>query len=423
MGTLQEMAHSLIEEQLKSGLALKMMVRRKFASMGLVLSERQIAYVARRLREGHGSEANIRINEKHLVNARDVMQRGFTGGHQISFSEDDIEATMKEVTSWTPGLIERLSKTVTTHLLAHLKRHGKEYVANLNRVRQGFESRLARTWQKPLHLLDLFLAIALQSGADFNRESSPGREEKDKELFYVLTRLHARACQASAEIVSLLKAGFADGAHARWRTLHEIAVVSTFIAKHGNEAARQYLAHDAIESRKAATQYQKHCRAIGQRPLDVKQMTEIQNRYAKAVVLFGKTFSGSYGWAAASLSMKGPTFSDIEKDVKLDTLSPYYRMASHNIHANPKGISVKLGLGSERGKVLLAGPSNTGLLEPAQGMALSLLQTTSALFGIQSNLDTIVTLQVLISLQNQVALAFAETQKRLESKKSTNVLI
>jgi hypothetical protein len=152
-------------------------------------------------------------------------------------------------------------------------------------------------------------------------------------------------------------------------------------------------------------------------------MTEIQNRYKKAMTQFGDAFRGSYGWAASALKKSGPTFRDVEQDVKLDSLSPYYRFASHNVHANPKGLTVKLGLGPDRGKVLLAGPSNTGLADPAQCTALSLLQTTSALLGTRPSLDFIVVMKVLIMLQTQIARAFAETQRRIESKKSATVII
>jgi hypothetical protein len=109
--------------------------------------------------------------------------------------------------------------------------------------------------------------------------------------------------------------------------------------------------------------------------------------------------------------------------VKLDNLSPYYKLASHNVHANPKGISFKLGLGPDRGKVLLAGPSNTGLLDPAQCTALSLLQTTSALLGIRPNLDGVVIMKVLIKLEREIALVFAATQRRIESMESASTAV
>jgi hypothetical protein len=319
-------------------------------------------------------------------------------------------------------MMEAISQKVSSSLLRQLKRNGPTFLKETDRERLAFQVRLAKTWRKAFFLIELFLAVALESGANFNREEHPSTSPVCGDVVYVLTRLHARACQVSAEIIALLKAGFADGAHARWRTLHEIAVVSTFIAKHGAETARRYLAHEAVESNTAATQYQRHCRVIGYEPLDPEEVAEIQKRYAAALQRFGKDFAGSYGWAASALKKSRPTFSDIEQDVKLDSLSPFYRLASHNVHANPKGLSVKLGLGPDVGKVLLAGPSNTGLADPAQGAAVSLLQTTSALLCTRPNLDGIVVMKMLVRLEREIAKIFVEIQRRIESKGTRTVV-
>jgi len=53
-----------------------------------------------------------------------------------------------------------------------------------------------------------------------------------------LARLYGRACQIGRKIELLLSNGFADGAEARWRTLHELTVVACFIYKHGEETAK-----------------------------------------------------------------------------------------------------------------------------------------------------------------------------------------
>jgi hypothetical protein len=423
MGTLQGMWESALHEQLQSDLFLKTLIRRKFASMGLALSEKQIAYAARRLKQARGPEATIRFNEKHLLNADAASTQAISGTRSVCLSEDDVQGAANEIGSWLQEFMEPISEKLAARVFAEVKRNSGKFLRETDRDRLKFQLRLAKTWRKAFHLLDLFLGLALQSGGDFNRQCGLSSTSANDAAVYVLTRLHARACQVSAETIALLKAGFADGAHARWRTLHEIAVVSTFIAKHGTETARRYLAHDAVESYKAARQYQDQCHAIGHKPLSREEMAKIQRRYTEALTRYDNSFKGSYGWAAFVLNKAAPTFRDIEHDVKLDNLSPYYKLASHNVHANPKGISFKLGLGPDRGKVLLAGPSNTGLLDPAQCTALSLLQTTSALLGIRPNLDGVVIMKVLIKLEREIALVFAATQRRIESMESATTAV
>ena len=54
--------------------------------------------------------------------------------------------------------------------------------------------------------------------------------------------MHARACRTGYEILTLLDAGLASAAHARWRSLHEVAAVAFFVKEHGPETAERYLA-------------------------------------------------------------------------------------------------------------------------------------------------------------------------------------
>jgi hypothetical protein len=67
-------------------------------------------------------------------------------------------------------------------------------------------------------------------------------------------------------------------------------------------------------------------------------------------------------------------------------LGPYHRVASHNVHANPIGVFLKLGLVGEM-DILLAGPSDVGLADPGHATALSLLQISTALVHLNPTFD------------------------------------
>ena len=126
---------------------------------------------------------------------------------------------------------------------------------------------------------------------------------------------------------------------------------------------------------------------------------------------FGKSYGGNYGWAADALKLSKPSFAEVEKAAGLDNLRPYYRMASHNIHANPKGVFVKLGLAGIGTDLLLAGPSQRGLADPGHGAAISISQATTALLTSQPNLDRLVVCDVLQRLQQKVGAAFMATHE------------
>lgn len=112
--------------------------------------------------------------------------------------------------------------------------------------RARFEQRLQRRWGAALDTLMLFRLSCLDAGVAFHDRHKPAEGDW---VYAVLVRLQARACLVAAEVLALLRAGFASGAHARWRVAHEIAVVGSFVKEHGQDTAERYLRHDAVEKR------------------------------------------------------------------------------------------------------------------------------------------------------------------------------
>jgi hypothetical protein len=95
-------------------------------------------------------------------------------------------------------------------------------------------------------------------------------------------------------------------------------------------------------------------------------------------------------------------------------------MASHNVHANPKGVFFKLGLMNEV-DILLSGPSDAGLADPGHSTAISLIQVSSALGSIKPTLDSLVILRILAQLEDNVSEAFMSANQRLEENAAATV--
>jgi hypothetical protein len=130
-----------------------------------------------------------------------------------------------------------------------------------------------------------------------------------------LLRLHVRACQITNEIIVLLENGFADGAMARWRTLHEVATVASVIAIHGEEMAERYVHHQVVEAYKGLIAYERDHVGLRFKPISKKESQRIRKAYAAAVRRFGTKFAEEYGWAAHHLALKGKervTFARLE---------------------------------------------------------------------------------------------------------------
>ena len=252
-----------------------------------------------------------------------------------------------------------------------------EAVRHEEEQRKGFEQRLQRLWSPALERLQALIIAASEAGATFALERRrAGRWGPRDEA---LVRIHARSCLIAREVLTLLRAGYASGAHARWRSLHELAVTAFFVSEHGDEVGEAYLLHAAVASRKAMRIYQANAEVLGYRPLSDLERERTEARVQMLARKYGKGYLGDWGWAANQLNRASPTFPDIEKAVNMGHLRPYYQMANHAIHAGSKGLYFDLGAEASRGSVLLVGASNTGLSDPGQGAAIALHQATAAL--------------------------------------------
>ena len=329
----------------------------------------------------------------------------------LSIERDEI---LQEINNKLEILLPKSAKKIAPRVLKFIHKISRSTLAQRKKERKKFESNINRDWRKPISLLEELLIICMEACAEVNKEwqNEPTHEEPNK--LEVLIRLHARACQVASEILSLLRSGHADGAHARWRSLHEIAIVGLFISKHDDIIAERYIMHDAIECYKAAIQFQENATLLGVDKISDEELQEICTEKDRLIEKYGKDFKNDYGWASGVLNKHKPRFSDIEKNVELSHLRTYYKLASHNVHANSCGVFFKLGLLNSTDKTILAGPSNYGLADPGHGCALSLSQITVPLLTLRLNFQRYVTCNVIQLLAHQIGDSFFSTQKQFE---------
>jgi len=415
MDEIQKTFESTIAEYLPRKVCSSI-IKDKCNELGIKLNPGQLDYIESKLARTSGNNLTIQFDDEQLMNStipKEIISKGKLTIHLDDVADVDsvAEEIIKQFLSKLPDLIPE----ITDVLLKALKKDAHKKLKQDKQWRSRFESNLNKTWKKPINLLELFLALAFEFGEEFSHEYRPAAVEHQDHVFEVLTRLHARSCQIGFEVLTLLRSGLADGAHARWRTLHEIAVTALFIAEHGDDVANQYLCYDIVDCYKAAQLYQKYCTSLDYEPLTQEEIDVMKDAYEKMKDRFGSSFAKRYGWAARAVGKESPTFRDIEQSIKMDHMRPYYRLASYNVHANPRGVFFKLGLASTEEGILLAGPSNTGLADPASGTALSITQVTTTLLNHEPNLDRIVASNILIKLKDEIGDTFVETQTKLEN--------
>lgn len=288
-----------------------------------------------------------------------------------SHSDEFVE---EQITRELGSVAEKAAEELTRELLRNASRE----LGKLAKFRTGFEARLFKAWKDALNLFDLVRSLSTELGADLNEEARPKAAADQDFVFEALTRLHGRACLTASEIGALLRSGHATGANARWRTLHEIAVVAQFIAEHGQEVAKCYLEHDAVERYRAARQYQAYAERLGYQPFEPEEISSLHQRYEDLEAKHGRSFTKDYGWASEALGTSKPTFRRISAAIGLEHWAPYVRMASHGIHSGPRGGYFDMGLHPDL-DAIPAGPSHFGLADPGTSALISLSQVTLAL--------------------------------------------
>ena len=310
---------------------------------------------------------------------------------------------------------EKLKSAVDSRL-TEIKQNYSSVRHKRQRQMEQFENKVKRRWGKPLELMELQIETATNACADPSRQTNYDPHRSTDYVIEALIRLHVRACRVSREILLLLHSGYADGALARWRTLHEIAVIAAVIRKFDNDIAKKYLLHDVVEYYKTNLGIQKALRKLGQEPPIDDEFDKIEPLYNRRIRKFGSSFKNRYGWAASVTKSKNPTMYDLEQLTDNDDLRPFVGMANDNVHVNAYGDHNRLATSLLNQKVLLGGPSNSGLKEPGILTARSLGNMTSVLLKTKSSSDRAITGLALMDLVDEITEAFQTVEKELEAQ-------
>lgn len=291
-----------------------------------------------------------------------------------------------EAVEWLNTHSEEIEHIVALSMFERLDQAKEDVLKEHYENADAFRSRLFATWECPLKRLDALIYGCTEICHEVNSEYRCGPGERSAKL-NIATRLHARAVQVSREISHLLHGGFADGAMARWRTLHETTVILMFIAGGDEDLAERFTDFQSVQRRKAANRYNKYSEELGFASFSPEDLNRFDLERNDIVNKYEAGFCNDLGWAAKALGKEPGVrsrthFSDIEKFVELDFLRPHYGFANQYIHAGIDSIGFKLGTSFSNTALLLCGPSNEGLIEPIQCTSLSLIQATQAIISV-----------------------------------------
>lgn len=296
-------------------------------------------------------------------------------------------------------------------LLRAIRKQWPDIQADHREARIAFAETIQFLWGEALDKLDMLTAAADSVGGQAMAVERASRSKKRVAITEALDRLHIRGLQVAAEILTLLREGFADAAFSRWRTLHEISVVAMVIGDHGEELASRYLDHDFVEAQRAAEVYQRcHPKAAATRK-NAAALRETLADYDAVVARYGAAFRSPYGWAAKALGKEKPTFQHLEDAADQAQMRLQYKTASYGVHAGVKGLTASVA------DVFGEGPpgaaSIAGLHEAGIETAYSLVRLTGSLLGPNWSIDKLAGMKVLIKFRDEAARSFSRGRRAM----------
>jgi len=268
-----------------------------------------------------------------------------------------------------PELLDQVMPSITEEFVLELKRSSTAVLLSDDRMAQVHRKEVRRLWARQLRALRLVVLLTHEIGQHVFHYVTAHMHQQPC-LKEVLLRLCARGTQIGREAVNLLQSGYPDGASARWRTLHEIAITATFIARHGENTAERYLMYDAVDALAGARKYRESAKKYGLGPITDADFDRMEKTVEKLRLRYGAAFTKKNGWASHVLSRTPVRIQDIEENSGIPPVKSAYALASFNVHATPRGIMTRL-CHDDPGE-LLAGPSVEGIGLPLRQTALDL---------------------------------------------------
>lgn len=280
----------------------------------------------------------------------------------------------------------------------------------------GFQGRLYDDWEEPIDLLEGFIIYCQDLGLEIDLDLREQAAEENDLVYLALVQLHARGIQIAREILTLLKHGFADGAHARWRALHEIAAVGMFIRLSGQETAKRFLLHSQIDDYHQAKAIRNYPDTEMFGGISDEEMEELTEKRDHLIDMFGPAYDRHWGWAAHELGDR-PRFKDIEEAAGLEHHRPYHMYASKlNIHAGSKGTMGQLGMTESRSSQTTSRPTSYGFTLPGTHTAISLGQITTTLLTHRVSIELLLDMVVVQRFIDDIKEAFPTVQLEIERR-------
>lgn len=368
--SIQELLERSVQDAVSIENLLPGMLASAAARQGLIIPESEINSVSSAVLKAKRDSASILELDIDLPCAMGITEAQVQATIQLLL-DDLTKFIPEEQKMWIDAISEAIPEAlkavalclddeIMKDALAHARELGKEHS---NRVKE-----VQDLWGPAFADLDLMRhlvlewssnAIALKKGPYSKRYTS-----------HALERIISRIYEVVGEILVLTRAGYGDGALARWRSLHEICVVAMFLSQQADSCAEMYLWHHKIEELKIRDE---GLAVPGAQSSSRKQQyaQDLHGKKASLLSRFGDAFAGDYGWAAVQLARPKVTFRHLEEQVELEKLRRAYKRANSVVHGGSLATLTRVSIGAQ--------DVDKSDLPPAYGCELAIDYATASL--------------------------------------------
>src|SRR6185312_2820938 len=325
-------------------------------------------------------------------------------------SDEEFQNSMKEK---FPKAIEEISRGIIEEMLDYCISNKTDLKKRERKIIKSVKNKYGAAIQIFEAFIELNSKICFSS---YEKYYKLYETEKDRLKLDTLISIFLKGCQIANEIKTLVANGYADGADARWRSLHELCVVFLFLYDSDYETIERFNNYEAIEAWKKAEAYKKSHEELGEEPLTDEESHNVESAYKEVIEIYGKEFEQEYGWAIKATPKGARNFRDIERLVGKEHLRVVYRLASENVHASVSGLRSNLGLKDNEQHYLLTGPIDYGFLDPVQHTANSLAEMSHTFLDMENSMMNKIFQSLLLTLQEDLVKEFQMQQEEAEKE-------
>lgn len=339
------------------------------------------------------------------------------------YIEKTIQKFLKETKNKYEGQETEFDKIIDENLSATIESLAKDTLEEIynycisddsdlkNREKEIY-NKISNNYKVGIRLFEGFMELNAQiSSMTYGKYFKIFNTFDDHIKLDTLIAIHVRACQVANEILVLIKNGYADGAHARWRTLHELSVIFLYLYDSDYEVIHMYNDYEIIEKYKKAREYKACENSLDLEPLENDDWEELSKKRNEIIEKYGKDFSESYGWTINDLPKGKRNFRELEKHVGAEKLRVIYSWANESVHAGVSGIKNKLSLREEESYHFLTGSNDCGFLDPVQYTSNSLCLMSEVLLGMEDSILHKIFYELLFYFQNEIVMEFSKVEE------------